>query len=195
MKLNAEDQDLIRTEWRDGKYKNLSRLEELAQLHACTVPDICAVVGLDPAKYKGATGTRRIVNTYDDALKHSAVLAVIQEGLSHKESAAKFGVPVANVSVWVRKFKARQAENAAPAEKSKAHPEEHETAPQKILAELRAGIAGLHAFTDILPAWADILSGDERAVLDRVLHTASGFARGVEAGLALASAGRKSSEN
>lgn len=35
-------------------------------------------------------------------------------------------------------------------------------------------------------AGVDILSDDERSILDRILHTASGFADGFETGIALA---------
>ena len=45
---------------------------------------------------------------------------------------------------------------------------------QKLLAEMRAGIDGLHAFMDNF-AGADILNDEERAMLDRILFTASGL--------------------
>lgn len=56
---------------------------------------------------------------------------------------------------------------------------------QKVLAEMREGIDGLHAFIDNF-ADVEILSDDERATLDRILFTASGFAEGVQTGLELA---------
>ena len=56
---------------------------------------------------------------------------------------------------------------------------------QKALAEMRAGIDGLHAFMDNF-AGADIVNDEERAMLDRILFTASGFAEGVQTGLELA---------
>lgn len=56
---------------------------------------------------------------------------------------------------------------------------------QKLLAEMRAGIDGLHAFMDNF-AGADIVNDEERAMLDRILFTASGFAEGVQTGLELA---------
>ena len=50
---------------------------------------------------------------------------------------------------------------------------------------MRGGIDGLHAFIDNF-AGVDILNDDERAMLDRILFTASGFAEGVQTGLELA---------
>lgn len=199
--MNEEEKSLIRTEWRDGKYKTLARLEELGQLHACAVEEICRAVGVDPAKYKGAVSTRRVARSYDQSVKDDVVKAVLLEGLAYKDAAEKFGVPQGNISVWVRKAKEKQARVMAEADRLAAEadgpagpPAEEKQAPrqahdkpfaQRIMAEMRVGIEGLHAFIDGF-AGVDILSDEERDVLERILHTASGFRAGVETGLVLA---------
>ena len=73
-----------------------------------------------------------------------------------------------------------------PAVPTKREKEERECKAigMRVVQELRAGIDGLHAFIDNF-AGVDILSDDERDLLDRVLYTASGFADGVETGIAL----------
>lgn len=190
--MTAEEKSLICTEWRDGKNKDRARVEQLAQLHACAVSEVCEVVGVDPEKYKA--GTRRVVNSYGQTVKDDVVKAVLLEGASQKEAAGKFGVPAVNVSAWVRKAKEKQQRMMDEADQLAKPPEATVKAQvqardrafaQKILAELQAGIDGLHAFLDNF-AGVDILSDDERDVLERILSTASGFKEGVETGLTLA---------
>lgn len=194
--LNDEEKSVIRTEWRDGKYKNLARLEKLSQLHACDVATVCEAVGIDPKKYKGATSSRRIVRSYDQAVKDDVVKAVLVEGMAYKDAAEKFGVPKGNVSLWIKRAKENQArviELAPPPAAAESTREEarRKTLAEQVMAELQAGIDGLHAFIDNF-AGVDILSDDERDVLERVLNTSSGFTAGIKTGFVLAS--RNSSE-
>ena len=78
------------------------------------------------------------------------------------------------------------AKATLPASKKAGVPtDENKVIAQKVLAEMRAGIDGLHAFIDNF-AGVDILNDDERAMLNHILFTASGFAKGVQTGLELA---------
>lgn len=204
--LNEHEKSEMRTQYRDAADKR-KQVGILAELYDCPKEEVLDALGLaDKGASAGANTKHRTAGkhnprkNYEQAVKNGVAKAVLAEGLSASQAAEKFGVPLGNVSRWVRKAKEKQAEFLKEAEKTEkecaakaalpalkkagASTDENKIA-QKLLAEMRAGIDGLHAFMDNF-AGADIVNDEERAMLDRILFTASGFAEGVQTGLELA---------
>ena len=205
--LNEHEKSEMRTQYRDAADKR-KQIGILSELYDCSKEEVLDALGLaDKGASAGANtkhetaGKHNPRKSYEQAVKNDVAKAVLVEGLSANQAAEKFGVPLGNVSRWVRKAKEKQAEFLKEAEKTEkecaakaalpalkkagAPTDENKVFAQKVLAEMREGIDGLHAFIDNF-AGVDILNDDERATLDRILFTASGFAEGVQAGLELA---------
>lgn len=158
---------------------------------------------------------KRKVRSYEQTVRDDVVRAVMLEGLTQLEAAERYGIPQANISVWIKKAKARMAvfgvepeaeeesagssqspeetERAAYEKKGDAAPAQPDDAERreemldfanKTLEELREGVAGLESFL-LNFAGVDILSDDEWEMLERILHTVTGFAAGVETGIAI----------
>ena len=86
-----------------------------------------------------------------------------------------------------------ETERAARGEKGDAAPAQPDDAARReemldfasrTLQELREGVDGLGSFTCAI-AGVDLLSDDEWEMLERILHTVTGFAAGVETGIAI----------
>lgn len=158
---------------------------------------------------------KRKVRSYEQTVRDDVVRAVMLDGLTQREAAERYGIPQANISVWIKKAKARMAEfgvepeaeeesagssqspeeteraadekkgDAAPAQPDDAARREEMLAfANRTLEELREGVAGLESFI-LNFAGVDILSDDEWEMLERILHTVTVFAAGVETGIAI----------
>lgn len=185
MSLTTEQIGEIRVAYRDAADPK-KQIGILADLYCTTKQEICRVLGIEePPKKK--------IRSYDQAVKKDVVKAVLLEGVSYKDAAEKFSVPYGNVSAWVRAARKKQAEfgvEAIPVKldqmaKSQAPAEMEEGSADRILRDLLKGIDGLHRFIDSFDE-ADILSEDERDILERILCTASGYADGLKRGLKMA---------
>lgn len=204
--LNDFDKAEIRVQYRDAADKR-KQIGILADLYACSKEDILNALDLDAEKdatvrsESAVQKKKRIVRSYDQAVKKDVVKAVLLGDNTHEAVAERFGIPLSTVTHWVQMAKKAQTKVMAdadaiakaplPAVSTKREKEERECKEigMRVVQELRAGIDGLHAFIDNF-AGVDILRDDERALLDRVLYTASGFADGVETGIALRIGGR-----
>lgn len=200
--LSDFDKAEIRVQYRDAADKR-KQIGILADLYACSKEDVLNALNLDTEKdalvrpEPAVQKKGRAVRSYDQAVKKDVVKAVILDGSTHEAAAERFGIPLSTVTHWVQKAKKAQAKVMADADaitqaplpsdsiKNKKEERERKAIGVRVMQELRTGINGLHAFIDNF-AGVDILSDDERSMLDRVLYTASGFADGVETGLALA---------
>ena len=185
MSLTTEQIGEIRVAYRDAADPK-KQIGILADLYCTTKQEICRVLGIEaPPKKK--------VRSYDQAVKKDAVKAVLLDGLSYKEAAERYGMPYANVRDWVKRALMKQAEfgvEPAPMKpdqmaKPQAPAEMEEGSGDRILRNLLKGIDGLHRFIDGFDE-ADILSEDERDILERILCTASGYADGLKRGLKMA---------
>lgn len=186
MSFTTEQIGEIRTAYRDAADPK-KQIGILADLYCTTKQEICRVLEIEaPPKRK--------TRSYDQAVKKDVVKAVLLEGrLSYKEAAERYGVPYANVRDWVKRARMKQAEfgvEPAPVKpdqmaKSQAPADMEEGSGERILRDLLKGIDGLHRFIDGFDE-ADILSEDERDILERILCTASGYADGLKRGLKMA---------
>lgn len=185
MSFTTEQIGEIRAAYRDAADPK-KQIGILADLYCTTKQEICQVLEIEaPPKKK--------VRSYDQAVKKDAVKAVLLDGLSYKEAAERYGVPYANVRDWVKRARMKQAEfgvEPAPVKpdqmaKPQAPVEIEEGSGDHILRDLLKGIDGLHRFIDGFDE-ADILSEDERDILERILCTASGYADGLKRGLKMA---------
>lgn len=185
MSFTTEQIGEIRAAYRDAADPK-KQIGILADLYCTTKQEICQVLEIEaPPKKK--------VRSYDQAVKKDAVKAVLLDGLSYKDAAERYGVPYANVRDWVKRARMKQAEfgvEPAPVKtdqmaKPQAPVEIEEGSGDRILRDLLKGIDGLHRFIDGFDE-ADILSEDERDILERILCTASGYADGLKRGLKMA---------
>lgn len=179
--LTSEQIGEIRAAYRDAADPN-KQIGILADLYCTTKQEICRVLEIEEPPKKKA-------RSYDQAVKKDVVKAVLLEGMSYKDAAEKFGVPYGNVSAWVQAARKKQAEFGVEP-KAPAKPPEQKKGGlgERALREVQNGVEGLHQFIDNF-AWVDILSEEDRGVLDRILYTADGFAAGLETGLLLAKEG------
>lgn len=177
----------IRTAYRQAK-KPAEQIGILADLYACAKEDICQVLGINaPKKAKR--------KSYDQAVRDQVVKAILVDGESQAAAAERFGVPAGNVSKWVQRAKAKQAEfmayPEAPAEPAPAPVKEPVIAParsgilDRTLQELQRGADGMRAFIDNF-AGIDVFDDDEWHMADLLCERATGFAAGFETALALA---------
>ena len=179
--LTSEQIGEIRTAYREAANPK-KQIGILADLYCTTKQEICRVLGIEePPKKK--------IRSYDQAVKKDVVKAVLLEGVSYKDAAEKFSVPYGNVSAWVQAARKKQAEFGVEP-KAPAKPPEQKKGGlgERVLREVQNGVEGLHQFIDNF-AGVDILSEEDRGVLDRILYTADGFAAGLETGLLLAKEG------
>lgn len=175
--LTNEQISEIRASYRDAA-NPAKQIDILADLYCTTKQEICQVLGIEePPKRK--------IRSYDQAVKKDAVKAVLLDGLSYKEAAERYGVPYANVRDWVKRARMKQAEFGVEPEETVRQPAQKKgDFDERVLREVRDGVEGLHRFIDNF-AGVDILSEEDRDILDRILFTADGFAAGLETGLLL----------
>ena len=179
--LTSEQISEIRVAYRDAADPK-KQIGILADLYCTTKQEICRVLGIEePPKKK--------IRSYNQAVKKDVVKAVLLDGVSYKDAAEKFSVPYGNVSAWVQAARKKQAEFGVEP-KAPAKPPEQKKGGlgERALREVQNGVEGLHQFIDNF-AGVDILSEEDRGVLDRILYTADGFAAGLETGLLLAKEG------
>ena len=181
MSLTTEQIGEIRTAYRDAADPK-KQIGILADLYCTTKQEICRVLEIEAPPKKKA-------RSYDQAVKKDVVKAVLLEGMSYKDAAEKFGVPYGNVSAWVQAARKKQAEfGVEPKASAKPPLQKKGSLGERTLREVQNGVEGLHQFIDNF-AGVDILSEDDKDVLDRILYTAEGFATGLETGLLLAKSG------
>ena len=186
--LTSEQIGEIRTAYRDAANPK-KQIGILADLYCTTKQEICRVLGIEATPKKKA-------RSYDQAVKKDVVKAVLLEGVSYKDAAEKIGVPYGNVSAWVQAARKKQAEFGVETTAAKTDREDKPQAPAKmekgcgerVLHDMLKGIDGLHRFIDAFVD-VDILSEDERDILERILCTASGYADGLKMGLRIAREG------
>ena len=181
MSLTTEQIGEIRVAYRDAADPK-KQIGILADLYCTTKQEICRVLEIEAPPKKKA-------RSYDQAVKKDVVKAVLLEGVSYKEAAEKFSVPYGNVSARVQAARKKQAEfGVKPSAPAKAPAQKEEDFGDRALREVQRDVEGLHQFIDNF-AGVDILSEEDRDVLDRILYTAEGFATGLETGLLLAKGG------
>lgn len=186
--LTSEQIGEIRTAYRDAADPK-KQIGILADLYRTTKQEICRVLEIEAPPKKKA-------RSYDQAVKKDVVKAVLLEGMSYKDAAEKFGVPYGNVSAWVQAARKKQAEFGVETTAAKTDRKDKPQAPAKmekgcgerVLHDMLKGIDGLHRFIDAFVD-VDILSEDERDILERILCTASGYADGLKMGLRIAREG------
>lgn len=91
--LTSEQIGEIRTAYRDAANPK-KQIGILADLYCTTKQEIRKVLGLPETSKK----ERR---SYGAEEKEKVVKAVLQEGVSHRAAAERFGVPKSNVTAWV----------------------------------------------------------------------------------------------
>lgn len=181
MSSTTEQIGEIRTAYRDAADPK-KQIGILADLYCTTRQEICQALEIEAPLKKKA-------RSYDQAVKKDVVKAVLLEGMSYKDAAEKFGVPYGNVSAWVQAARKRQAEfGVEPKAPAEPPVQKKSRLGERALREVQNGVEGLHQFIDNF-AGVDILSEEDRDVLDRILYTADGFAAGLETGLLLAKEG------
>ena len=187
----------IRASYRDAADPK-KQISILADLYAVPRAEICSALGIEDVKPKAPKKLR----AYDKSVKDAVVRAVLLDNEPRAEVAERFGVPIGNINAWVAKAKKRQAEflNYDPQSNDKSHePNEVVTEyrtvpsagfnPEKAVAELKVGIAGLQEFFDSF-AGTDLFTNDQWEMFDMILSKAEGFAAGMETAVKLMEVGK-----
>lgn len=178
MSFTTEQIGEIRTAYREAANPK-KQIGILADLYCTTKQEICQALEIEAPLKKKA-------RSYDQAVKKDVVKAVLLEGMSYKDAAEKFGVPYGNVSAWVQAARKRQAEfGVEPKAPAEPPVQKKSRLGERALREVQNGVEGLHQFIDNF-AGVDILSEDERDILERILCIASGYADGLKRGLKMA---------
>lgn len=170
----------------------------LADLYAMTKEEICKVLEIEMPAPK----PKKVPRSYDQSVKDSVVKAVILDGMTYQQAAERFGVPYGNVNAWVNKARKKQAEFDRYAEAVEAEPlpgaavaptdapkpasgtAEPTSFPQRVLQEVKEGVAGLDDFVTNF-AGVDIFSKEEEQMLDSLEERVHGFLAGLETGIDL----------
>lgn len=197
MVLTNEQKGEIRAAYRDAANPK-KQITILAQLYATSKEEICKVLGIEAPEQK----PKKTLRSYEQAVKDDVVKAVLLEGATYQEAAERFGVPYGNVNAWVNKARKRRAEFDRYAEAVEAEPlpvaavaptdaskpasgtAEPTSFPQRVLQEVKEGVAGLDDFVTNF-AGIDIFSEDELNMLDRIQERAAGCLYGLETGIEL----------
>ena len=203
--LNKEQIGEIRTAYRDAKDPK-KQIGILADLYACDKAEIRQVLGIEDAPLQAPpadkpTPKKRVVKSYDQAVRKQLTKAVLLDGESTAAACERLGVPQGTAAKWVADARKKQAEFLAydpksedPAAKEQKTAPEHPKSvthhrtpsldPEAILRELQTGVEGLQAFVDNF-AGVDIFEDDQWAMLDVILAKAEGFAAGMDTALQL----------
>ena len=198
-KFSDEQVSEIRAAYRDAANPK-KQISILADLYATIKEEICKVLEIETPAPK----PKKVLRSYDQAVKDSVVKAVMLDGMTYQQAAEHFGVPYGNVSAWVNKARKKQAEFARYAEEVQAEPvslpvavdppaDEQNSAPstagerslaQRVLREVKEGVTGLDDFVTNF-AGVDIFSQEELQMLDSLEERVHGFLSGPETGINL----------
>ena len=203
--LNKEQIGEIRTAYRDAKDPK-KQIGILADLYACDKAEIRQVLGIEDAPLQAPpadkpTPKKRVVKSYDQAVRKQLTKAVLLDGESTTAVCERMGVPAGTAAKWLADARKKQAEfldydpkSEEPAAKEQKTAPEHPKSvthhrtpgldPETILLELQTGVEGLQAFVDNF-AGVDIFEDDQWAMLDVILAKAEGFAAGMDTALQL----------
>lgn len=203
--LNKEQIGEIRTAYRDAKDPK-KQIGILADLYACDKAEIRQVLGIEDAPLQAPpadkpTPKKRVVKSYDQAVRKQLTKAVLLDGESTTAVCERMGVPAGTAAKWLADARKKQAEfldydpkSEEPAAKEQKTAPEHPKSvthhrtpgldPETILRELQTGVEGLQAFVDNF-AGVDIFEDDQWAMLDVILAKAEGFAAGMDTALQL----------
>ena len=203
--LNKEQIGEIRTAYRDAKDPK-KQIGIPADLYACDKAEIRQVLGIEDAPLQAPpadkpTPKKRVVKSYDQAVRKQLTKAVLLDGESTTAVCERMGVPAGTAAKWLADARKKQAEFLAydpkseePAAKEQKTAPEHPKSvthhrtpgldPETILRELQTGVEGLQAFVDNF-AGVDIFEDDQWAMLDVILAKAEGFAAGMDTALQL----------
>lgn len=86
-------------------------LEILAQLHDCTEQDAAELLGIPCRKGKkkdGRTGNTR--RRYSKSLKRMVIKDVLEGGMTRREAAERYGLPIQTVQGWAYHAKSLRKE-------------------------------------------------------------------------------------
>ena len=203
--LNKEQIGEIRTAYRDAKDPK-KQICILADLYVCDKAEIRQVLGIEDAPLQAPpadkpTPKKRVVKSYDQAVRKQLTKAVLLDGESTTAVCERMGVPAGTAAKWLADARKKQAEfldydpkSEEPAAKEQKTAPEHPKSvthhrtpgldPETILRELQTGVEGLQAFVDNF-AGVDIFEDDQWAMLDVILAKAEGFAAGMDTALQL----------
>ena len=171
----------IRSMYRSAKNQK-AQIGILAQLHLCEKDEIMEVLKSAGEKLpemasgkKMETGQKkRIVRSYDQAMRDQAVKAVLLEGMTQMAAAERFGVPQTNISNWVQKAKEKRAEflayDPAGKEKKDGGRQRGQGKPAKGLEEVRLLLKELPE---------EMLPRAQARELERILDKAEGYLVGI----------------
>lgn len=171
----------IRSMYRSAKNQK-AQIGILAQLYLCEKDEIMEVLKsageklpeMASGKKMETDRKKRIVRSYDQAMRDQAVKAVLLEGMTQMAAAERFGVPQTNISNWVQKAKEKRAEFLAydPADKEKKDGgrQRGQGRPAKGLEEVRLLLKELPE---------ELLPGAQARELERVLDKAEGYLVGI----------------
>lgn len=210
--------DDIRGLYRDAKDKE-AQIGVLCELYDTDRASIFAALGMqEKAEREEAAASarqKRKVRSYEQVVRDDVVRAVMLDGLTQREAAERYAIPQANISVWIKKAKARMAEFGVEpeaeeeSEGSSQSPEETERAAdekkgdaapaqpddaarrEEMLDFANRTLEELREGVDGLGSFicnfagVDILSDDEWEILERIQITAGAFKDGVETGIAI----------
>ena len=166
----------IRSMYRSAKNQK-AQIGILAQLYLCEKDEIMEVLksaGEKLPEMATAEGKKRIVRSYDQAVRDQAVKAVLLEGMTQTAAAERFGVTQTTLSTWVQKARKKRAEFLAydPAGKEKK-----DGGRQRGQGKPARGIEELRRLLEALPE--ELLPRAQAREIERVLDKAEGYLVGV----------------
>lgn len=171
----------IRSMYRSAKNQK-AQIGILAQLYLCEKDEIMEVLKsageklpeMASGKKMETDRKKRIVRSYDQAVRDQAVKAVLLEGMTQMAAAERFGVPQTNISNWVQKAKEKRAEflayDPAGKEKKDGGRQRGQGKPAKGLEEVRLLLKELPE---------ELLPRAQARELERVLDKAEGYLVGI----------------
>ena len=171
----------IRSMYRSAKNQK-AQIGILAQLYLCEKDEIMEVLKsageklpeMASGKKMETDRKKRIVRSYDQAVRDQAVKAVLLEGMTQMAAAERFGVPQKNISNWVQKAKEKRAEFLAydPAGKEKKV-----NGRQRGQGKPAKGLEEVRLLLEELPE--ELLPRAQARELERVLDKAEGYLIGI----------------
>lgn len=108
--LSDFDKAEIRVQYRDAADKR-KQIGILADLYACSKEDILNALNLDTENdttvrsEPAAQKKKRIVRSYDQAVKKDVVKAILLDGNTHEAVAERFGIPLSTVRIGCKELK------------------------------------------------------------------------------------------
>ena len=171
----------IRSMYRSAKNQK-AQIGILAQLYLCEKDEIMEVLKSAGEKLpeiasgkKMETGQKkRIVRSYDQAVRDQAVKAVLLEGMTQTAAAERFGITLTTLSTWVQQAKKKRAEFLAydPAGKEKK-----DDGRQRGKGKPAKGLEEVRLLLKELPE--ELLPRAQARELERILDKAEGYLVGI----------------